>query len=259
MKSFSVLHIVLFLLMLLMYQCAKAQDYVITSDGDTLRGDVRLFNTAPDRRVQLNVSGKKTSYTILNVRSLSYKGDVYHRVHSGTEYAFMKVLKHGYLSLYSYQLPSQSTYDGLLLVKRDGNRLPVPNLAFKKVMSKFLSDCDSLSSQIKRGEYGRNDLDTIINIYNDCIQARSNQAIAAVAEEKKVMEKSEPWQDLYTRLSEAADFEGKSDALDMITEIRGKIARHEKVPKFLVEGLKSSLSQSAFRQDLEEALNTLEQ
>jgi hypothetical protein len=65
------------------------------------------------------------------------------------------------------------------------------------------------------------------------------------------------WDILEGKVKAEADFEGKSNALDMISEIKSKVARSEKVPNFLVEGLKSTLTQDAFKADLENALKTI--
>jgi len=43
----------------------------------------------------------------------------------------------------------------------------------------------------------------------------------------------------------------------MIAEIKGKVARSEKVPNFLIEGLKSTLTQEVFKTDLENALKEI--
>ena len=42
MKSFGILHILLFIVMLLVYQCTKAQDLFVSTKGDTLVGILSL-------------------------------------------------------------------------------------------------------------------------------------------------------------------------------------------------------------------------
>ena len=53
------------------------------------------------------------------------------------------------------------------------------------------------------------------------------------------------------------DFPEKGNALDMIGEIKGKISTDQKVPNFLIEGLKSSLNQDVFKADLDNALKEI--
>ena len=43
----------------------------------------------------------------------------------------------------------------------------------------------------------------------------------------------------------------------MISEIKGKISTNQKVPNFLVEGLKSSLNQDVFKAELDAALKEI--
>jgi hypothetical protein len=50
---------------------------------------------------------------------------------------------------------------------------------------------------------------------------------------------------------------GKSNALDMIAEIKSKVGRSEKIPNFLIDGLKSTLTQDVFKTELENALKEI--
>src|SRR5690348_13070906 len=135
MKNFAVIHILLFLLFLLVYQLAGAQDYLLTSRGDSLTGEVRPLLYGPEKKVQVISADKdKTTYSIFQVREFSSEGEVYQPVKGETGYVFMKLIKPGYLSLYAYQLDNQTRFDGLFLRKMDGQSLSVPNLGFKKFM-----------------------------------------------------------------------------------------------------------------------------
>jgi hypothetical protein len=65
------------------------------------------------------------------------------------------------------------------------------------------------------------------------------------------------WDVLEQKVKAEPDFEGKSNALDMIAEIKGKVSRSEKIPNFLIEGLKSTLTQETLKTDLENALKEI--
>ena len=65
------------------------------------------------------------------------------------------------------------------------------------------------------------------------------------------------WDALESKVKSQPDFEGKSDALEMISEIKGKISASQKVPNFLVEGVKNNLNQEVFKTELENALKEL--
>ena len=258
MRSFGVIHIFLLIIILLVYKCADAQDYVVTSKGDTLMGEVKPLFYGVDKKVQLNQEGKKkVVYPMFQVRSFLYKGELYQPVKGPDGYTFMKLQKSGYLSLYSYQLPNQVTFDGQYLLKLDGKGTEVPNISFKKAMEKFLSDCPSVAGKIDNGDFSKRDLHKIIDEYNACINANTVDHGKVIAEQQINQEVIGVWDVLEGKVKAEPDFEGKSNALDMIAEIKGKVARSEKVPNFLVEGLKSTLTQETLKPELENALKTI--
>ena len=258
MKSFGIIHIFLLIIILLVYKCADAQDFVITSKGDTLVGEVKPLFYGVDKKVQLTQEGKKkVVYPMFQVRSFVYRGEVYQPVKGPEGYTFMKLQKAGYLSLYSYQLPNQVTFDGLYLLKMDGKGTEVPNISFKKVMERFLSDCPTVAEKIDNGDLPKKELNKIIDEYNVCIGANTvdhGKIIAEQASNKKVIG---AWDVLEEKVKAEPEFEGKTNALDMIAEIKGKVSRSEKVPNFLVEGLKSTLTQETLKADLENALKEI--
>jgi hypothetical protein len=258
MKSFTILHVLLIVLLMIVYQCSKAQDFLVTAKGDTVTGALKPISFGPEKKVQVTSADKKKSlYSIFQIKSYNYKGETYHPVKNDKGYTFMKLVKPGYLSLYSFQIEGQTTYDGLYLAKRDGSGMEVPNLSFKKMMERFLEDCPVVAAKIDNGELGKREINQIVDEYNGCIQNRTVNHGAVIATNQLKEKKSEPWEVLEAKVKEQPDFEGKQDAMEMIGEIRTKIKRGEKVPNFLVEGLKTSLSQTDLSSELETALAEL--
>ena len=248
MKSYTVLHILLFLLLMLAYQCAGAQDFVVTTSGDTLRGEVQILNFGPDKKVKLMTGGDKQFIPMLKVRQAKSDDAIYEPVRRGNQYVFMKVLRSGYLTLYGFQAENQTNYDGLYLVKKDGARLEVANISFRKLTSEFLEDCSEVSQKISNGDLNKKDLNQIVDEYNACIEARTkSQGITAARP-------TSGWDDFHGKVNKSSDFPNKADALDMITEIKNKTARGEKIPNFLIEGLKASLEGTDLKATLEEML-----
>ena len=82
-------------------------------------------------------------------------GEVFQPVKGPYGYTFMKLVKSGYLSLLSFQPENQSSYDGMWLLKKDGDGIEVPNLTFEKGMKKFLSDCPALVKKIDNDVYNK--------------------------------------------------------------------------------------------------------
>jgi hypothetical protein len=174
-------------------------------------------------------------------------------------YVFMKLKMPGYLSLLGFQGENQTNYDALYLLKRDGSGLEVPGLTFKKMMTRFLSECPELVARIDNGDIGRKNLEQIVDEYNACINGKTAEHDKVVARIQEQSKKISAWDILEEKVKNKEDFEGRQDALEMIADIKGKIQRNEKIPKFLLEGLKSSLSGSSLSTELENALKEVNQ
>lgn len=254
MKPFTIVPFLLLILLMLVYQCAEAQDYVLTSRGDSLVGEVKPLNYGPEKKVQIITGEKeKQTFSLFEVREFSSDGEIYHPIKGEVSYVFMKLLQPGYLSLYAYQLENQTRFDGLFLKKADGAGMVVPNLGFRKYVSQFLEDCPAVSERVKEGDLNKKNLSDVISAYNTCITNRTVDHHQVIAQHEERSEKINAWDSLEEKVK-GIEFAGKANALEMIAEIKKKIARQESIPNFLVEGLKNSLKGTGAEPDLEEAL-----
>jgi hypothetical protein len=258
MKKTGMLQILMIMVFVVEYGLASAQDYVVTITGDTIHGKVKYFNntgvkyTAATNAKYVQITadnGKKSTHEVLETIGFRMKDEIYHTIKFEQSYTFMKLLKSGYLNLYSYQLANQTTWDGRYFVKKDGGLLDVPNLGFKKRVTKFLADCPDVVAKVEAGDLSRANLSDLVDQYNSCIHGKSNPvkspAVAA-------------WADLQAAVKALPDFDKKADALEMIQDILGKVARKENVPSFLMSGLKDSLKdQSTVADALDKALGKL--
>ena len=251
MKHLSV--VPLFLLML-SYPCAHAQDYVLTTRGDSLVGEVKPLHYGPEKKVQI-ISGDKDkkNLSLFEVREFSSDGATYHPIKGETGYVFMKLVEPGYLSLYAYQLENQTRFDGLFLKKADGEGMVVPNLGFRKYVSQFLKDCPDVSERVKEGELNKKNISDVISAYNACVANRTVNHQEAIAQQEKREEKINSLDSLEEKVNDI-EFGEKNNALEMIAEIEKKIARKESIPNFLVEGLKNALKGTGLETDLDAAL-----
>lgn len=233
----------------------QAQDYILTTLGDSLTGEVKPLLYGTEKRVQLIAPDKeKTTFSLFDVREYSHEGGIFRPMKGPSGYVFMKLLQSGYLSLYAYQLENQTRFDGRLLKKLDGDQLPVPNLGFKKYISQFLGDCPDVASKVKEGEMNKRDLSQIIDAYNACVESRTVDHAQILARQETKAEKLSGWDALEQKVR-SADFGQRSTALEMITEIRKKIERQEKIPNFLIDGLKSSLEGTGLSEELNDAIS----
>jgi hypothetical protein len=242
-------------LFILLCNSATAQDYLITAKGDTLNGQVKIFVNGLDKRVQVSQPNKKKiTYTILQVRGFVLENEFYRPVKFADTYVFMKLLKQGYLSLYAFQMNGQLSYDGQYLLKMDGQGMEVPNLGFKRNMTRFLSECSELAVQIEEGKYGYSDLDEIINQFNACI---NDKTIAQSTKKGLSNVNLDPWNALEVKVLNSTLPE-KNDAIDMIKDIKNKLEKGEQVPKFLSEALKAAVkNDEGLTADLVKALEGL--
>lgn len=240
-------------------------DYVVLTKGDTIRGKVKYLNYANAKNVQVTQEGsKKKVYSLLQTKAFRLNGEIYLNIRTSESYTFMKLIKSGYLSYYAYQLPDQATWDGRYLQKKDGSGTDVPNIGFKKVLTKLLSDCEDVVKGLETKEFTKSKLDMIIDEYNQCVANRSqiNPSSPATVTPTTLSQNSTPaldsWKELESSISKMEAFHGKENALEIINDIKLKILRNEKVSNFLINGLKESLSsQPQLKSALDTALLTL--
>ena len=239
--------------------CSFGQDFLVTTKGDTLRGEVKPLVYGADKKVQITETGKKkVIYPLFHVKSYSLKGETYQPVKGPSGYTFMKLIKSGYLSLYAFQSENQVSFDGVYLLKKDGDGIELPNLSFKKGMKKFLDDCPSVADKIDNDELNKKDLNKIVDQYNSCIENRTVDHEKIIAKRAEQNKNTTAWEVLETKVKTQPDFEGKNNALEMIGEIKSKISSSQKIPNFLLEGLKSSLKGEEFKTELENALKEVD-
>lgn len=219
-------------------------DYIVTLQNDTLRGTVKMMLYSAESKVQLATEGKKkATYSILQVKGLKHDGNIYHTIRTPRTYVFMRLLTSGYMSLYAAQPEGQNTWDARFLVKRDGSILEVPNLGFKKRMTDFLSECPQIANAIDNGEYGRNDLEDVIAKFNACIESGAAVATTDIATTPPPVDsnKLNTWNDLEAGIRKELSATAQADALEILNEIKNKVKRSEKIPNFMLEGLREQL------------------
>lgn len=248
----------LILIFVLAYGIASAQDYVVTVSRDTIRGKVKYFNntavspSSPNRKyVQVTTEqDEKKTFKVVQTLCFRMKDEMYHTVKFQNGYTFMKLVSGGYLNLYHYQLDEQTTWDGRYFLKKDGRGLDVPNINFKKKVSLYLSDCQTVAAKVETGDLSKTNLIKLVEQYNACIDTQSSPTPKSPSEEV--------WKDFELTVKALPDFTKKTDALEMIREIKLKLSRKEAVPSFLINGLKDALKdQSSIKNELEVAVENI--
>ncbi len=244
------------LFILLCAFCSFGQDYIITTKGDSITGAVKLVSYDLLDKVQIS-NDKKRILTALQVREVKLNGETYKPQRAGNAIRFMKVLKSGYLSLFAFKPENQNLYDGRMLIKLDGKAMEAPNLGFKKAMAEFLGDCETVAEKIKSGEFGRKNLDGIIDAYNNCI----NEKTKALSKESTILETSKDKLAaiiaLKGKIEKTTDSKSK-DAIDLLSDMETKVKKGETVANYQIETLKSLLSSvPEVAKELEQVLSLL--
>lgn len=239
----------------------SAQDFLITAKGDTLRGKIKILGNQTDARIQfVNAQKERKNFTMFQVKEVFIKNEKFIPVKNGQRYVYMKALREGYLGLYAFQLENQITYDGRFFLKKDGQGLEVPNLTFKKTVSRFLSECAEVEAEMENGNLGKSDLIKIVDRFNACIEAKTLVLNATKAPNVVLTANVlESWTQLADAIQKTTIVE-KESASEMITDIKGKLARGEKIPKFLADGLRNLFKgHTELLENLETALKNSEQ
>jgi hypothetical protein len=234
---------------------AQPRDFLVPLYGDTLHGKVQPLTFGSFDQVQIILDGRKRVFNVLEVRSFRCDNILYRPIKLNNKYWFMQLITPGYLSVYAFRYENTPHFDGRLLVTMDGRSLEVPNIGFKGTMADFLDDCPSVSDRVKSAELKKNDLEIIVREYNRCIEGkpRVQPEVVRTADAPSLVAV-----DALEKKAREADFEHKADALDLLADIRQKLVRGEKIPKYQLDALKSYFgSNDSTREELEAFLSAL--
>jgi hypothetical protein len=228
------------------------EDFIILTKGDTLYGKVQHLTYGVEQQVQYTGSDKKkTVYKIFQVKGFRIKGEDYQAVKFFDTYKYMKQVVYGYTSVYLYQEEGKTTWDGRYLYRMDGTGLDVPNIGFKRKVAEYLEDCPQVVDEINAGKVGRTDLAKIIQQYNDCIEQNTLVSKSEITPESVGESKlAKAWDELRLAVEHESGLEDKTTDLEMISEAIAKVQQNEKVPNFIINGLKKSFKDFTALQEL---------
>jgi len=252
----------LLIILCLCSQGLLAQDLLVKTNGDSLRG---IVNISIDYRGNeyaafKNDSGKE-SVKLLKVRLIQMAdGMIIKPVKVGQAFKFGKQLHLGYLSHYKVTgVGMAEMFTADLLTKMDGSSLVLSGkIGFKGRVSKFLVDCYEVSRAVKDKQYTRYELDKVVVDYNNCVQTRglSNddavelkaRQISAEKEGVKELGKTQEQMlaDFALLLQASKNVTNKPDVTAMFNDVAGKLRRNEAIPNYLKAGLRE-----AIKEDLE--------
>jgi hypothetical protein len=224
-------------------------DYLVLAKGDTLYGKVTHLSFGIDQKVQLTDTNKKKSvYSMYEVKGFRINDDIFHLVKIYNSYKYMKLIQSGYLSYYFFQQDNQVTWDGRFINKLDGRGIELPNIGFKKKLAEFLEDCPDIVDSINSGELTRNDIEDIITQYNACIERHS--AAQLTMNQATPIHDVGHWDKFEAALLKDETLDDKVTLLEMVTEIKAKAERGEKIPNFMLDGVKKGIAGNTMLEEL---------
>ena len=146
---------------------ATAQkDYVVTLKGDTVYGSATIL---PDRlydKVSLKGEGGKQEFKSIHISTVNIEGKFYDPINYNNKRIFGQRAVKGPLSLYKLRPEKEFEFYVEILIDQKQETSQVPNIGFKKIMSRFFSDCPELAQKIESKELVKNDMEEIISTYN---------------------------------------------------------------------------------------------
>ena len=243
-----------------------SQDYVINVQGDTLKGDVKILFNDPVDQVVVKVDGKKNHLNALKAKEVKHQGQLYRSVRLDNTQKFMKVLISGYMSLYAFNPTGQAGFNGRLLRKVTGQSLDVPNLSFKKFMIDFTQECPDVSEKIKDETLKKNDLNTIITTFNQCLSTKtatpSPVTMLTPPSEPPVTDaqstKIKTIENFQNKVDALANFQSKKSVTELLKDIAEKVKTNQTIWNYQIEALKGYFTEKeAMTSDLETLIATL--
>ena len=87
------------------------------------------------------------------------------------------------------------------------------------------------------------------------IEKKTNERRSVVVLSNDESKVPPAWDVLERKVKDTSDFAGKADALELITDIKTRLSRSEKIPNYMVEALKSSLTPANLTTELQTAID----
>ena len=226
-------------------------DYVATTRGDTLYGQVvfRSYNKQPDKVMLKNEEGKKL-YAPIQLKALHSKKNTFHTVKHNGRYEFMKLVQGGYLSVYFRKADEQWEYAEMVLTKRDGSSVSVPNLSFRKTMVNFLDGCEVVKKRVNDRVYGKKEMEAIVKEYNECITQNTARVSLNKVTQPATTQQPRPepvdmdtpqfkaLSEIKGRLKTSTNIQNKQEVYELIDDLESRLMEKKPIPSYLIAPLR---------------------
>ncbi|MFK7952011.1 MAG: hypothetical protein AB8B73_04135 [Ekhidna sp.] len=200
-------------------------NFVVNTKLDIIYGDISFSNSTDD--IYIKSDQNKLTLKPYQIKLIEIDGETYKPITLENRAVIAKEISKGKLASYKIRAEGSHQFAEEILIKDGGDYFKVPNIAFKKFASEYLSDCDQLSAKIKNGDLKRADLVEIVSEYNsNCFKIT-----------------------LDTELIEFSN---------LVTDIYSKLKKGEKVPSYLLKALED-YKDSDFKSLIQDVVSKIEE
>lgn len=220
---------------------ATAQDYAITTQYDTIRGDINILLPGEFYdEIQINTGDDKSRYKSYNVLTFVSEGQTYETVQFNKKYHFMRVVTPGFLTYYEYRADQGYQFTTGFLYKKSDEGLELPNLSFKKIMTSFLSDCGEVAEKIDSKELGRRDVEQIVHEYNSCKDYGQKEISEARSKKQSTDTAIESDHPAVAKINALLTQIDDAELKTLLNDIKSKLNAGEDIPSYMLAALKGS-------------------
>ncbi len=249
------------LFILALSQLSQAQsDMVFLTTGDTLKGEIDIL--LPSDYVEeisfKNDEGKR-KWKSFQLHGFRKDDETYKTIKYGEKYRFMKQVIDGYLGLYLFRAGNSYDFGTRYLYKITNEGMEVPNITFKKAVTRFVEECPSVEQGVISKKYKGSNVEELVNAFNDCL-TDTPKAAAQKAETKEEVIKDSKELDAIRSLSKKLESENINEELaTLIQDITDKLAKGEKVPGYLKSALAENTEEyKSVKKDVKKLLDLLQ-
>lgn len=203
----------------------KAQDdYIITTQNDTIYGEVTLpLPSTHDEPMRIKTDDGTQQYSASQIRVSRMEGDIYKPIRLGTKYRMMKEVLPGYLGLYEFRPDESYQFGSRYLHKITNEGTEISALFFRNSMAKFLSECETITEGLENKKYSLRNIEELVMDYNRI-------CIDSPGQEEKIVPKASNADHSLEELKELST---------LLSDIIQKLENGDPVPGYLKAALKA--------------------
>ncbi|WP_425390544.1 hypothetical protein [Ekhidna sp.] len=189
------------------------EDYLITLKGDTIKGDIDIYQSTFYDEVQLKNDNGKTTFKAYQVKLVRMDDQAYEPIAYSNRKVMAQVVTKGSLSLYLTRQEKEINFETRVLYK-DDEALEIGNIGFRNILTEYLNDCPILTRQLENKEINPNELDYIVTTYNTKC---ANDSVDKTT---------------------TTDFSELKELSQLLADIITRIDQNEEVPSYMINALK---------------------